>query len=162
MDVFGQVAARWGIDVEYLDAYGCRRAAMPTAVARIVAALKKAKIPSQNLDVCVPPRCAYQGRTDARLWLLAVTPYSVRSKRNWGHGDFTDLANLVEAACELGAAGIGLNPLHALFPDRAEQASPYAPNSRIFLNPLYFDVEAIERGLRKIRLVWATRVHLAG
>ena len=158
MDDFSQVAARWGIDVEYLDAYGCRRAAMPTAVARIVAALKKAKIPSQNLDVCVPPRCAYQGRTDARLWLLAVQLYSVRSKRNWGHGDFTDLANLVEAACELGAAGIGLNPLHALFPDRAEQASPYAPNSRIFLNPLYIDVEAIEEFPSAAKLAFQDRL----
>ena len=42
-----------------------------------------------------------------------------------------------------GAAGIGLNPLHALFIERAAEASPYAPNSRIFLNPLYIDVDAI-------------------
>jgi 4-alpha-glucanotransferase len=30
-----------------------------------------------------------------------------------------------------------------LFDDRAEDASPYAPNSRLFLNPLYVDVDAI-------------------
>jgi len=43
-----------------------------------------------------------------------------------------------------GASAIGLNPLHALFMDRAEDASPYAPNSRLYLNPLYIDVETIE------------------
>ncbi|HEY0442378.1 MAG TPA: 4-alpha-glucanotransferase, partial [Xanthobacteraceae bacterium] len=78
-----------------------------------------------------------------RVWALAVQLYGVRSRRNWGHGDFTDLLNLVRMCPDLGAAGIGLNPLHALFDDRPEQASPYAPNSRLFLNPLYVDLEAI-------------------
>jgi 4-alpha-glucanotransferase len=50
---------------------------------------------------------------------------------------------MLELAADIGAGGIGLNPLHALFDDRPEQASPYAPNSRLFLNPLYIDVEAI-------------------
>jgi 4-alpha-glucanotransferase len=88
---------------------------------------------------------AYQGgaTTPERMWALAVQLYAVRSERNWGHGDFTDLANLVDLAAEVGASGIGLNPVHALFDDRAEDASPYSPNSRLFLNPLYIDVDAI-------------------
>ena len=44
---------------------------------------------------------------------------------------------------KLGADGIGLNPLHVLFDDRPTDCSPYAPNSRMFLNALYIDVEAI-------------------
>jgi len=44
---------------------------------------------------------------------------------------------------DFGAAGIALNPLHVLFDDRAKEASPYSPNSRLFLNPLYIDVEAV-------------------
>ena len=42
-----------------------------------------------------------------------------------------------------GADVIGLNPLHALFLDRPEHASPYSPASRLFLNPLYIDVTAL-------------------
>src|SRR5260370_2148991 len=97
-------------------------------------------------DVCliVCRDRAYQGGQTAlaRMWALAVQLYGVRSLRNWGHGDFTDLAALVDLAADLGAAGIGLNPLHALF-DGASDASPYAPNSRLFLNPLYVDVDAV-------------------
>jgi 4-alpha-glucanotransferase len=94
--------------------------------------------------LCAPCQ-AFQGSEAAprRLWALAVQLYGVRSRRNWGHGDFTDLAGLLELAAELGAGGVALNPLHALFDDRAEAASPYSPNSRLFLNPLYIDVDAI-------------------
>jgi 4-alpha-glucanotransferase len=88
---------------------------------------------------------AYQGErtAPARMWALAVQLYGVRSSRNWGHGDFTDLVGLLDLAADLGAAGVGLNPLHALFDDRPSDASPYAPNSRLFFNPLYIDVEAV-------------------
>ena len=77
-----------------------------------------------------------------RLWLLTTQLYSLVSDRNWGIGDFTDLAKLIRIAAAQGCAGIGLNPLHALFEDDPT-GSPYAPNSRLFLNPLYIDVEAL-------------------
>src|SRR5262249_48818419 len=88
---------------------------------------------------------AHQGEQTAprRMWALGVQLYGVRSLGNWGHGDFTDLAALVDLAADLGAARIGLNPLHALFDNRLSDASPYAPNSRLFLNPLYIDGDAI-------------------
>ena len=38
---------------------------------------------------------------------------------------------------------MGLNPLHALFPHNPSHASPYCPSSRLFLNILYLDVEAL-------------------
>ena len=84
------------------------------------------------------------------MWALAVQLYGVRSSGNWGHGDFSDLLTLIDLAADLGASGIGLNPLHALFDDRAHEASPYFPNSRLFLNPLYIDVAAVPEfpGLR--------------
>jgi 4-alpha-glucanotransferase len=58
-------------------------------------------------------------------------------------GDFTDLTELIELAHRMGADGVGLNPLHALFDDKPGDCSPYSPNSRLFLNALYIDVDAI-------------------
>ena len=87
---------------------------------------------------------AYQpafGGGRRHAWLLAVQLYAIRSDHNWGHGDFTDLRFLIEvAAAKVGAAGVGLNPLHAL---PSGQASLYSPSSRLFLNPLYIDLDAI-------------------
>jgi len=98
---------------------------------------------ASELLVIVAPREACQPllfRDGGRAWLLAVQLYGIRSSRNWGHGDFTDLAQLLQIAAQAGAAGVGVNPLHALSPG---QASPYSPSSRLFLNPLYIDIDAI-------------------
>jgi 4-alpha-glucanotransferase len=38
---------------------------------------------------------------------------------------------------------VGVNPLHALFPNCPDRYSPYAPSSRRFLNTTYLDIEAI-------------------
>jgi 4-alpha-glucanotransferase len=97
---------------------------------------------SEEVPFIVAPSRAFGGDFD-RGWLLAVQLYGVRSARNWGMGDFTDLKELIELAAASGADGIGLNPLHALFDDRPRDCSPYSPNSRLFLNALYIDVEQI-------------------
>ena len=97
---------------------------------------------TEEAPLMVAPPGAFGGDFD-RGWLLAVQLYGVRSARNWGIGDFTDLEGLIELAGGLGADGVGLNPLHALFDDRPADCSPYSPNSRLFLNPLYIDVEKI-------------------
>jgi (1->4)-alpha-D-glucan 1-alpha-D-glucosylmutase len=86
------------------------------------------------------PACVTGGR---RAWGLAVQLYGLRSARNWGIGDFGDLARLIEQAAPSGAAAIGLNPLHGLFPDEPGRNSPYSPSSRLFLNTAYLDVTAM-------------------
>jgi 4-alpha-glucanotransferase len=96
----------------------------------------------EEVPLLVAPARAFGGDF-GRGWLMAVQLYGVRSARNWGIGDFTDLATLIDLAHNLGADGVGLNPLHALFDDRPTDCSPYAPNSRLFLNALYIDVEKI-------------------
>lgn len=69
--------------------------------------------------------------------------YGVRSARNWGIGDFSDLGRLVELAARHDLRTVGINPLHALYPAVPSHISPYSPSSRLFLNPLYIDVEAV-------------------
>lgn len=78
-----------------------------------------------------------------RFWGVAAQMYLLRSERNWGIGDFSDLRRLVEIVREQGGAAVGVNPLHGMFPDLPEEASPYSPLSRYLLNALYIDVEAI-------------------
>ena len=97
---------------------------------------------AEEAPLIVAPPKAFRGDFD-RCWLLAVQLYGIRSTRNWGMGDFTDLEGLIRLASALGADGVGLNPLHALFDDRPGDCSPYSPNSRLFLNPLYVDVEKL-------------------
>lgn len=92
-------------------------------------------------SACYVPPQLQQGH---RLWGLAVQLYTLRSAGNWGVGDFGDLATLVEwAAKDLQVGLIGLNPLHALKNTKPFEISPYSPTSRLFLNTLYLDVEAI-------------------
>ena len=98
-------------------------------------------------SLIVTPQSCYQppelshGR---KLWGIALQLYAIRSSNNWGVGDFADLHLAIDILAPLGVNIIGLNPLHALFPHLPEQASPYSPTSRDFLNPVYLNIEAID------------------
>ena len=142
MDDLAAKAGLWGVENGYYDLFGIWHGASAETQRRLIASLSHGREQPPELAAAGEPIRAFQG-DGGRYWVLAVQLYALRSRRNWGHGDFGDLARLVPLAASCGAAGIGLNPLHSLFPDRAQEASPYAPNSRIFLNALYIDVEAI-------------------
>ena len=102
-------------------------------------------LPGETLLVCAPSRCHQPAllQRGGRIWGFTLQLHSLRSERNWGYGDFSDLAHFVVQAAREGADLIGLNPLHALFPHNPGHQSPYSPSSRARLNVLYIDVEAV-------------------
>ena len=94
----------------------------------------------------VAPESVYQPKLLAnggRMNGLTMHLYSLRSERNWGIGDFTDLLNLMKYVAEKKLDFVGINPLHALFTSKPAFASPYSPSSREWLNPIYLDVEKV-------------------
>jgi 4-alpha-glucanotransferase len=94
--------------------------------------------------IVAPAQCYLAPRLrDRRAWALSTQLYALRSQRNWGIGDFTDLAAFAKLAGEAGARAVALNPLHELHPSNPRAASPYSPSSRLFLNVLYIDVESV-------------------
>lgn len=76
-------------------------------------------------------------------WGWAVQLYAARSSKSWGMGDFADLEMLAKWSAEMGAGMLLVNPLSAAIPVREQQASPYYPSSRRFLNPLWLHIEWI-------------------
>jgi 4-alpha-glucanotransferase len=77
-----------------------------------------------------------------RAWGFNLPLYALRSRANWGVGDFADLMAVIRWAGPLGAAFVGVNPLHAAGGQAYADPSPYSPTSRIFLNVLYLSLEA--------------------
>jgi len=56
---------------------------------------------------CFEPKPIIAGR---RLWGIAVQLYTLRSRDNWGIGDFNDLKTLIRWVAAHGAGFVGLNP----------------------------------------------------
>ncbi|UWQ21753.1 4-alpha-glucanotransferase [Jannaschia sp. W003] len=78
-----------------------------------------------------------QSLRDAPGWGVFGQLYELRSARNWGIGDFADLAVLARTCGAAGADFLGINPVHALFTAEPRHTSPFSPSNRRFLNPLY-------------------------
>lgn len=97
----------------------------------------------KTLLAVAPKRCYEAPAMAHKLWGFSIQLYSVKSDRNWGVGDFTDLCSLVKICARSGAQVIGLNPLNVLMHNFPENASPYSSISRLFLNPIYIDVEEV-------------------
>lgn len=74
---------------------------------------------------------------------VAAQVYGLRTPHNLGIGDLNDVAKLAEGAGQCGASFLGLSPLHALFPGDRTKISPYAPSSRMFLDPVYIDPRSV-------------------
>src|SRR4051812_27753809 len=124
----------------YLDVWGHPREIDPDVRAALTRALGPARAAARKRPQVEKSRCYQPPLLDAdgRVWGFTVQLYGLRSARNWGIGDFGDLRALIETSARMGAAFVGVNPLHA-----TNGASPYSPSSRHALNVLYLDVEAI-------------------
>ncbi len=86
--------------------------------------------------------CPKRVRTpEKRMAGLGLSLYGLRSSRNWGFGDFSDLYPLIDAFAPAGAAFLALNPLHAIANRSPYNTSPYLPQCAFYRNFLYLDVE---------------------
>jgi (1->4)-alpha-D-glucan 1-alpha-D-glucosylmutase len=132
----------YGIALSYHDIWGNVHATPEATKRALLDAMRARDAPADPPPIARTGRCRMPP-AGARLFGPAIQLYALRSRRNWGIGDFTDLAGVARLAASEGASFIGVNPLHELFLDRPEQASPYSPSTRLALNPLYIDVEAI-------------------
>lgn len=95
-------------------------------------------------DLIIAPARAFEpdwALSGQRLWGFSVQLYTLRSERNWGIGDFTDLCALIDCASLKKASFLVLNPLHALDANAPQDCSPYSPNDRRRLNTLYIAAE---------------------
>jgi (1->4)-alpha-D-glucan 1-alpha-D-glucosylmutase len=130
----------------YHDAWGHYHDVPDGTIHRLEEALRRnasepPSAPATETCRCYEPEWMAQQQ---RRWGIAVQLYGLRSPRNWGIGDFSDLKQLVQLAAQRGADFVGVNPLHALYAAEPRRYSPYSPSSREFLNVLYIDPDAMQ------------------
>ncbi|MGA2552629.1 MAG: 4-alpha-glucanotransferase [Burkholderiaceae bacterium] len=101
---------------------------------------------NETVDLAIAPKRCFgieealgPDVSDPRVWGLTCQIYSLRRNQATGMGDFNALAELCARAGSAGANAVGINPVHANFSADPTRYSPYAPSSRLFLNPLYID-----------------------
>jgi glycogen operon protein len=91
-----------------------------------------------------PPKAESLNAALHKRFGVAVQLYALRrtasDNGDQGIGDFAALAIAGETASSAGAAYVGVSPLHMLFPNERDRASPYYPSDRRFLDPIFIDV----------------------
>jgi 4-alpha-glucanotransferase len=113
-------------------------------LALTVAAAGRQETGQTRLIAAPPSAYAPEGLKEGdRLWGFNLPLYAIRSRTNWGMGDFADLRAIMRWAGDLGAAFVGVNPLHASNHLAGGDLSPYSPVSRVLRNILYLDLESV-------------------
>ena len=137
-----EAAQKYGLIDSYRDINGTVHSASLETKEKLLGALGVDPLsPQQKVASSFPkPSNAHKVfgadmlRQSDKCWGVTAALYGLRSGRNWGVGDFEDLARLCEIMANKGADFIGINPVHALFPSAPWLYSPYSPSSRQFLN----------------------------
>lgn len=83
--------------------------------------------------LAAPPRLPQPPRS----WGVTLPLYGLRTEAEGGVGTYADLAAAVSGLAEAGAGFVGVNPVHAGFPEDPAAYSPYSPSHRRRLNTLY-------------------------
>lgn len=118
--------------------------ALPAGYHQLTFTLADTELSVTQQLIITPGQCFQPAAFNTqKQWGSAIQLYALRSARNWGIGDFTDLKTLISYLAKQGADFIGLNPIHALYPAMPDSASPYSPSSRRWLNVIYLDVAAM-------------------
>ena len=101
--------------------------------------LKKRSTVIITPDTCYIPPDLQKGKA----WGLSINLYAIRSEKNWGIGDLSDLKKIVGWVGDLQGRLVGINPLHVIPNAQPFGISPYSPISRLYKNFIYLDVEDI-------------------
>ncbi|GLR67020.1 hypothetical protein GCM10010909_17010 [Acidocella aquatica] len=91
----------------------------------------------------VPRHCYVPRELSQRHFGISVQTYALRREGDAGIGDFSALAAFAAMAGRHGAAVVGIQPLHMLFPALRERASPYHPSDRRYLDPIHLALDAL-------------------
>lgn len=100
---------------------------------------------AQAALIVVPDRCfvpaSLEGET--QVWGPFIRLASLRSDRNWGIGDFTDLKQFIDWCASEGAGMLVVDSLHTLRSFNLMESGRPCYSSKTFLSVLYIDVEAV-------------------
>jgi (1->4)-alpha-D-glucan 1-alpha-D-glucosylmutase len=103
-------------------------------------------VPSLSLKLIITPASCYVPpgiAGDDRIWGLGVHLHALRSRRNWGLGDYSDLKQIIALGAEHGAGTVCTTPLHAPLRPATGPPNPYRASCRSLFDIGFLDVEAI-------------------
>jgi len=125
----------------YVARYLLLQATLPLGYHRLH--LRLADLRLESLLISAPLRAYVPAHSDGKRWGVFCPVYALNSARNWGAGDFTDLARFADFIRSFNGDAVATLPLLASFLDEPFNPSPYAPVSRLFWNEFYLDVTKI-------------------
>ena len=128
-------ARKAGLAPEWIDASGRHQTVAPDTLHAVLDALGGYE--TQEAAPVEQARCfsVHDAVPGGRATAIAVQLYSLRGSD--GFGDLGALARFAQALGPLGVDAVAVSPIHAPFLSAPDDISPYAPSSRLFLNPLY-------------------------